>query len=384
MEIIRDIYAMEKAAAPTYIAIGSFDGIHPGHRKLIGETIRKAREAKGKSVVFTFSNHPLEIVKSDFKPQFITTLEEKTEILQQTGIDILVLQPFTKEFAALEPGEFLQLLRDKLNAKELFVGFNFTFGNKGKGTAETLTAMAPEFQMDVTVLPPVQIRKKTLSSTLIRDCIREGNMEEAARYLGYPFFVEGSVVHGEKIARNLGFPTANLTFDGKIIPRAGVYGGLAVTETGGAKRPCLINIGDNPAPREGERVLEAHIFNFGGDLYGKVIRVELLHYLREQKKFDSVELLKEAIRQDAENWKREYLKNFTGRPGDPPVDMEQIVLKLDNFEGPLDLLLTLIHKKKLKIAEIRMSQLIDDYLEVVNQAGGENLEVRVEFSRVAT
>jgi len=390
MEIIHDSFTLTESGAPSYIAIGSFDGIHAGHRKLIAGTIEKARAQKGRALVFTFANHPLEIVKPDFRPQFLTTTAEKIEILQGTGIDALVLQPFTREFAAMSPEAFLTMLKEKLNAREIFVGFNFTFGNKGAGNVETLKELAPGLGLDVTVLPAFQIKRKTVSSTLIRNCIKEGKITEANDYLGYPFGVSGEVVHGEKIARDLGFPTANVLTTDKIVPLYGVYGGVAEIEYSGKKRPCLINVGPPRTAGSHSQVFEAHVLQYAGDLYGRSIRIGFLARLRDQKKFADTEELKTAIALDAENWSREYRLNYALQFGDDDTDTEQIILKLDKFEGPLDLLLELVSRKKLKISEIPLSQLIDEYLEVINRAknqpGGKAsafLEEKSEFMVVA-
>jgi riboflavin kinase/FMN adenylyltransferase len=306
MKIINNIFNTKEPIEKAYIAIGSFDGIHLGHKKLITDAITKANNNGGKSVVFTFLNHPLEIVKKDIELKFLTTLEEKISIFNDFNIDYLILQPFTQEFADIEPYDFVKLLKDQLGAKEFFVGFNFSYGKNGRGTVDTLKNHSNDLGVDLTVIPPVQLNNMTISSTLIRNLISHGNISEANQYLGYNFFISGSVVHGEKIARQLGFPTANLELKNKIVPKFGVYGGLATIEDDPITKPCIVNIGNNPTLKAGIQTFEAHIFNYESDIYGKNIKVQLLDFIRPEKKFESVENLKDAIREDVKSWKNNY------------------------------------------------------------------------------
>lgn len=375
MEIINDIFNIKKILKDTYIAIGTFDGIHLGHKKLIDSTIKEARENNGKSVVFTFANHPLEIIKKNFSPKYLTSIEEKTELFKKADIDYLILQPFNQEFANIEPVDFIKILKEKLDTKEIFVGFNFTFGKNGSGTTQTLKELAPDFGIKLNELSPVSLNGEVISSTLIRNFVTNGQMENAHRYLGYDFFASGKVIHGEKIARTLGFPTVNIAVENKILPKFGVYGGNITIEGEDIKRPCVINIGTNPTLKPGMLTFEAHILDYKGDLYDKNVVIELLKFLRLEKKFNTVDELKKTIRGDIREW-REYTEFLNNSE-------EEIVLKLDNFQGPLDLLLHLIDKKKIKIAELRISQIIDEYLSIINSAKEGNMEIKVEFLVIA-
>ncbi|MDR3258843.1 MAG: bifunctional riboflavin kinase/FAD synthetase [Fusobacteriaceae bacterium] len=306
MKIIYNIFNTKNPIEKAYIAIGSFDGIHLGHKKLITDTVSKAINNGGKSVVFTFLNHPLEIVKKDIELKFLTTIEEKINIFDGFNIDYLVLQPFTQEFADIEPYDFVKLLKDQLGAKEFFVGFNFSYGKNGLGTVDTLKTCSNDLGIDLTIIPPVRLNNITISSTLIRNLVSQGKIKEANQYLGYNFFISGTVVHGEKIARQLGFPTANLELKNKIVPKFGVYGGLATVENDPITKSCIVNIGNNPTLKAGIQTFEAHIFNYDSDIYGKNIKVQLLDFIRPEKKFESVDNLIDAIKEDVRSWKSSY------------------------------------------------------------------------------
>lgn len=375
MEIIYDIFNLKEILKNTYIAIGTFDGVHLGHKKLIESAIKKATENNGKSIIFTFSNHPLEIIKKNFSPRNLTSLDEKIELFKNYNIDYLVLQPFNQDFADIEAVDFLKILKEKLSAKEIFVGFNFTFGKSGAGNIDTLKKLTPTFDIKLSELDPISLNGELISSTLIRTLIATGKIEDANKFLGYNFFATGKVVHGEEIARTLGFPTANIDLSYKSLPKFGVYGGLILIEGEEEKRNCIINIGENPTLKPGIITFEAHILDYKGDLYGKEVTVELLKFLRPEKKFNSVDELKKAIKNDVAHWKEE-IENLSN-------DTEEIVLKLDNFQGPLDLLLHLIDKKKIKISELRISQIIDEYLHIINTAKEDNFDIKVEFLVIA-
>ncbi|MGF6906248.1 bifunctional riboflavin kinase/FAD synthetase [Fusobacterium sp. PH5-44] len=375
MEIIYDIFNLKKTLKDAYIAIGTFDGVHLGHKKLIEWAIKEARENNGKSLVFTFSNHPLEIIKKNFSPRNLTTLDEKTELLKKYDIDYLILQPFDQKFADIEATDFLKILKDKLSAKEIFVGFNFTFGKSGIGNIETLKKLTPNFDIKLSELSPVSLNGEVISSTLIRTLVATGKVEDVNKFLGYNFFATGKVIHGEEIARTLGFPTANIDVAFKCLPKFGVYGGLIQIDGEEEKRNCIINIGENPTLKPGILTFEAHLLDYKGDLYDKTVRIELLKFIRSEKKFNSIDELKKAIKNDVILWKEE-LEHFINDP-------EEIVLILDNFQGPLDLLLHLINKKKIKISELRISQIIDEYLHIINTAKDGNFDIKVEFLVIA-
>ncbi len=305
MKIIRDILKGNERLKNSYVALGTFDGVHRGHRVLISEAVKKAKENNGVSVVFTFSNHPLEVIFPDRVPKMINTLEEKLYLLNELGVDYVVLQTFDMDFAKCDREKFIDdILLGALGAKEIFVGFNYTFGDKGAGNTEYLKNICREKNFIVNEVPPVEYEGEVLSSTLIRNLILEGNLDKANRFLGRPFLVSEIVEHGKKYGRMLGFPTANLKVVSKVYPPFGIFGGSTIIEGETEKYSSVINIGKNPTLKPGELSVEVHILDFNREIYGKRIFVNIEHFLRSEKKFDSFEDLKLGIKQDVENWRK--------------------------------------------------------------------------------
>lgn len=304
MKIIDDILKCNEKFKDTYIAIGTFDGIHLGHRALIIKAVEEAKKNNGKSVVFTFLNHPMELINENKVPRLINSLEEKKHIIKNLGVDYLIVQPFTEEFSNKTPKEFVKkILKKILKAKEIFVGFNFSFGKGGNGNIESLKNLAQHENIEVNVKEAVKIKEKIVSSTYIRELLSQGNLTIANRCLGQPFLIMGKIEHGRKLGRILGFPTANLKILNKIYPPFGIYGGKVKIDGEKKVRYAVINIGKNPTLKPGEKSIEVHILNFNRDIYGKKIYVFLMEFLREEKKFNSMEELKETIKKDIINWK---------------------------------------------------------------------------------
>ena len=304
MKIVEDILLTDEKFKDTYIAIGAFDGIHMGHRELISRAVKEAREKGGKSVVFTFLNHPMEITNRTNVPKLINSLEEKKHIIESLGVDYLIMQPFTKEFSNKTPEEFVnEVLKDIMNTKEVFVGFNFSFGKGGRGSIENLKKFGQRDNIKINIIEPIKLKNQIISSTFIREMLALGNLEIANRSLGQPFLVIGEVVHGRKLGRVMGFPTANLKILNKIYPPFGIYGGKVRIEGELKFWDAVINIGKNPTLKPDERSIEVHILDFEKDIYGKKIYVSLMEFLREEKKFNSMEELKETIKNDVLNWK---------------------------------------------------------------------------------
>ncbi|MDP0506079.1 MAG: bifunctional riboflavin kinase/FAD synthetase [Fusobacterium sp. JB019] len=304
MKVIKDILKCDEKLNNSYVALGTFDGIHRGHRELIQGAVDKARENNGISVVYTFLNHPLEVIFPDKKPKMINTTKEKLFILEEIGVDYVVLQTFDDDFANITKEDFIdKILLEKLGAKEIFVGFNYTFGQKGKGNTEFLQEYTRCKDLKINIIPPVECRGKVLSSTVIRKLILEGKMEKANLFLGRPLLISGIVEHGKKLGRMLGYPTANLKIMNKIYPPFGIYGGTVTIEGDDNVHIAVINIGQNPTLKPGELSVEVHILDFQGDLYGKRIYVDLEKHLRDEKKFDSIEDLIKGIGNDVKRWR---------------------------------------------------------------------------------
>ena len=246
----------------------------------------------------------MEVTNRVKAPKLISSLEEKIHIIESLGVDYLILQPFTAEFSSMTPEEFVQnVLAKILKTQEIYVGFNFSFGKGGKGTVENLRRLGKNFGIVTNIIEPIKIKEQIVSSTFIREMLATGNLDIANRCLGQPFLIMGEVIHGRKLGRIMGFPTANLKILNKIYPPFGIYGGKVKIEGDERSWDAVINIGKNPTLKPDERSIEVHILDFDKDIYGKRIYVSLIEFLRQEKKFNSMDELKETIKNDVLNWK---------------------------------------------------------------------------------
>lgn len=308
MEIITSLDAELKNKYPaTVIALGTFDGLHLGHTDVIN-TARDYAERSGlKLAVFTFSNHPLALIRPDLVPVRIISAEEKIKLLESFGVDYLINIPFTEDFAALSPDEFLEKLAC-FNYRCLVVGENFTYGFLGSGKTETLERSGRKNGFDVIVRPLVKMNGNVVSSTGIRNLIQAGHIEYANRMLGRAYTITGKIVHGEQRGRKLGFPTANIELlHGEMaVPAPGVYAVTASIE--GSIYEGMGNIGNNPTFNDVEHArLEVNLFNCSGELYGKTMSVQFHKYIRAEKKFSGVEELCRQIEEDKKAIKTYFL-----------------------------------------------------------------------------
>lgn len=308
MEIITSLDAELKNKYPaTVIALGTFDGLHLGHTDVIN-TARDYAERNGlKLAVFTFSNHPLALIRPDLVPVRIISAEEKIKLLESFGVDYLINIPFTEDFAALSPDEFLDRLAC-FNYRCLVVGENFTYGFLGSGKTETLERSVRKNGFDVIVRPLVKMNGNVVSSTGIRNLIQAGHIEYANRMLGRAYAITGKIVHGEQRGRKLGFPTANIELlHGEMaVPAPGVYAVTASIE--GSIYEGMGNIGNNPTFNDVEHArLEVNLFNCSRDLYGKTMSVQFHKYIRAEKKFSGVEELCRQIEEDKKAIKTYFL-----------------------------------------------------------------------------
>lgn len=284
-----------KNIEPTVTALGNFDGVHLGHREIIRRTIESAKVAGIRSAVFTFSNHPKNIMKSGNPVKNIIYSDEKIKILEELGVDYMFNIPFTKNIMTMPPENFVdELLLSHFNMKEAYCGFNYRFGYKAEGTAKSLTEMGIKKGFGVHILSPYMIDGNLVSSTFIRELIENGKVEECAKYMVRNYAVEGEVVVGNRLGKTIGFPTSNLNIDDNMVsPPNGVY--ITQCFYNGTKYPSITNVGAKPTIGEYSRNVETHIFNFDKELYGKTIRVEFLQKLRDERKFESVEALSKEI-----------------------------------------------------------------------------------------
>lgn len=308
MEIITSLDAELKNKYPaTVIALGTFDGLHLGHTDVINTAKDYAERSGLKLAVFTFSNHPLALIRPDLVPVRIISAEEKIKLLESFGVDYLINIPFTEDFAALSPDEFLEKLAC-FNYRCLVVGENFTYGFLGSGKTETLERSGRKNGFDVIVRPLVKMNGNVVSSTGIRNLIQAGHIEYANRMLGRAYSITGKIVHGEQRGRKLGFPTANIELlHGEMaVPAPGVYAVTASIE--GSIYEGMGNIGNNPTFNDVEHArLEVNLFNCSGDLYGKTMSVQFHKYIRAEKKFSGVEELCRQIEEDKKAIKTYFL-----------------------------------------------------------------------------
>lgn len=288
LENIKDI-------EPTVIAVGNFDGIHLGHQAIIKKAIYDAKGEGYKSAVFTFENHPRNLLKGKEPVKSILYPQDKIRIIEELGIDYYFSIPFTEEIMTMPPIDFIDdILLGKLKMREVLCGFNYHFGYKAKGDVEMLVRESINKDFGVHVTEAYKLDGKIVSSSLIREKISEGDVLACSRYLGRNYAIEGEVVVGNRLGKKLGFPTSNINIDeGMVSPPNGVYVTQCVYN--GVTYPSITNVGHKPTIGKYEKNVETHIFNFNKELYGKIIRVEFLEKLRDEKKFDSVEELSKEI-----------------------------------------------------------------------------------------
>ena len=281
------------------LALGTFDGVHIGHRHLIREALTIARAEQIDAVAYTYSTHPASVFSPERIPPLLETPEEKVRSLALAGVDAAVLRPFTRAYASLSPEDFLRMVSGSLYPRHIVVGYNYSFGEKGRGRSEDLLRLGNKFGFQAHIVEEVTLDGQTVSSTQIRGQVLDGDAREAARFLGRPYALSGRIERGRRIGGQIGFPTANLAYPpGKVIPKAGVYAGWATVC--GAVYPAAINFGSQPTISGTPRI-EAHLFGYsGGDLYGHAMRIELMARIREERKFASLDELKQKIAEDCE------------------------------------------------------------------------------------
>lgn len=287
---------------PFSVAIGFFDGLHKGHQAVIQEAIYHAKRLGISSAVMTFDPHPSHLFnKREKKVGYITQPSEKVRLLESMGVDAMFIVTFDWNLASLSPEEFVEKFIKGLQMQHVTAGFDFTFGSKGAGTMKQMAALA-NGSYETSVVGRVDEGTEKISSTRIRHCLAEGRVEEARQLLGRPLRTVGTVIHGDQRGRLLGFPTANLQApDELILPAKGVYAVRISFDGETYKGVC--NLGVKPTfhdPQEAKPVIEVHIFDFEGDLYGQEVAVDWIAHIREERKFPSIDALKEQITVDKE------------------------------------------------------------------------------------
>ena len=285
-------------AGERVVALGMFDGVHRGHRTLLLNAKRLADEIGVPLRVCTFNRHPLEIIRPENPPEMISTIPERASLLYGIGVDEMELIPFDQSTANMEPEVFLDRMRSFLDVRAVVAGWNYSFGRKGRGTAELLKADGEKHGYKVIIEPPATLEDGTvISSTLIRQNLKEGKTERAAELLGYQYSLTGTVAEGKHQGHGFGFPTANIEpWKRKVLPKYGVYTGLL--ETANDTLPAVVNIGIQPTMPSGKVTVEAHALTESPELYGQKVRLTLLKMLREERKFASPQDLTAQIERD--------------------------------------------------------------------------------------
>lgn len=283
------------------LTLGTFDGVHLGHQEIIRSLVERAKAEKKESVLFTFDPHPRKVLNPEtYIAKLIDSQEEKLRKLEQLGLDTIVLFPFTKEFSRLSAMEFVRdVLVKQIGISEMHIGYDHHFGKNREGSFQELVELGQQFGFDVQQLSAVCFEDNTVSSTKIRNAILEGNVTYAHELLGHYFVFEGTVVKGEQIGRTIGFPTANIQLDEpeKIIPKSGVY--VVLVTIGGKKYQGMMNIGTRPTlANNGKVTIEVHVLDFHQEIYGTKLRVEVVQYMRDEKRFMNIEELKNQIKLD--------------------------------------------------------------------------------------
>ncbi|WP_408042288.1 bifunctional riboflavin kinase/FAD synthetase [Tenacibaculum litopenaei] len=283
----------------TYVTIGTFDGVHIGHQKIIKKLVAEAKKANKQSVLLTFFPHPRMVLQKDVSIKLINTIEEKSEQLRRLGLDCLLIHPFSKDFSRLTALDFVRdILVNQLNTDKLIIGYDHHFGKNREGNIEQLTEYSHLYDFVVEEIPAQDIDDVSVSSTKIRRALQQGHLKTANDYLGYAYTLRGTVVTGQQLGSKIGFPTANIQIKEsyKLIPKTGAY--IVQAHLNNAVVYGMMNIGMRPTVNGTTETIEVHFFDFNEDLYGREITIELLYYLREEQKFDSIATLKQQLATD--------------------------------------------------------------------------------------
>ena len=291
-------YENAEIARPTVLTLGVFDGLHLGHQLIIRRVVERARATDSVPTVITFDPHPRAVLHPESAPPLLQTFDQKIEALGVLGIEQTIVVRFTEEFARVRAEEFLRdVVRERLQAREVYLGRGFAFGYKREGDIELLRRVSERLGFHADEVPEVRLRRQRISSSKIRGLLSEGRVNLARRMLGRPYGVEGRVVRGAERGRTLGFPTANLHPQNRVIPRGGVY--VTATLIEGRWRRSVTNVGTRPTfERDAEASVETYVMDWSGDLYGDVVRTRFLRRLRDERRFASLAELKAQIERD--------------------------------------------------------------------------------------
>ena len=293
---------MTQTTSESIVTIGTFDGVHIGHQKIIKKLTKTAKEKQLKSIVLTFFPHPRMVLQKNANIQLLNTIEERKELLYNFGVDDIYIQEFTKDFSELSAEDFVKtLLVDILNAKHIIIGYDHQFGKNRSAGIDDLKIFGKQFGFEVDEISVQDVDDVAVSSTKIRNALNQGDITTANNYLGYSYFLTGTVIKGKGLGRQIDFPTANISIEEtyKLIPKQGVY----VVKTSIESKTVfgMMNIGTNPTVNGKEQSIEVHLFDFNADIYGAKLKVELLHRLRDEHHFESMDDLKSQLYQDKQD-----------------------------------------------------------------------------------
>lgn len=303
MRIVRGLPPAPPEAPPAAVALGVFDGVHLGHRAILGLAVSHASAAGMQSIACTFDPHPLEVLQPGRAPLPITTLDERLALIEGCGLDLAVVLPFTRELASMEPEAFVtDVLVTRLGARDVVVGFNHRFGRGARGDAAMLRSLGERLGFRTHVAEPLVVDGVAVSSTEIRAALQRGDLAMAGRLLGRAYTLSGSIAHGAGRGRTLGFPTANIVPTRPVLVAPGVY--ACAAEVAGRKERSVVNVGVRPTFGETALAVEAYLLDFAGDLYGQTITLTFVSRIREERRFPSVDALKTQIEADAEEARR--------------------------------------------------------------------------------
>lgn len=297
MNIIKDL-STYSSSTPLSLSIGMFDGVHKGHQSIIKKLNAIAEKKNLESAVFTFWPHPRKVFNPDEELHLLNTIGEKTYLLEKNGVQNLILKEFDEPFRNLTGAEFVkQILVEKLNVKHLIIGYDHTFGKNKSGDFNLLKKMAAEFGFEVEQVEAVDYKSRHISSTQIRNALRDGNVKDAAEMLGYLYSVSGKVIHGKKIGRTIGYPTANISVHPmKLLPKKGAY--IVDVFVKNQQLKGMLSIGTNPTVDGNSLSTEVYILDFETDIYGEEISVNFREFLHDEIKFESIEKLIERLDED--------------------------------------------------------------------------------------
>ncbi|MBV4426704.1 bifunctional riboflavin kinase/FAD synthetase [Clostridium tyrobutyricum] len=282
----------------TYIALGSFDGLHLGHMQLVKKAIELSKGNNAKSMVFTFKSHPRNIINKKSATKILMNNESKLEVLKESGLDIINMASFDYDFMKISPKEFIIKLIQNYNAKGLVVGFNYRFGYKNMGNIELLKELSVKYKFSLDIIKPVKFNDNIISSTIIRNLIADqGDVKQAANMLSRPYMLQGKIIQGKHLGKKLGFPTANMEFDTKfILPKEGVYFTAVKFENKFYKG--ITNVGYNPTTNDNKLSVETNILDFNKDIYGSELRIYFIDRIRDEFKFQNLDQLISQLESD--------------------------------------------------------------------------------------